>query len=157
MKTIALSAGDVDMLVELEKRARESEPDIWSGEFDEEDFRAKTLGALEDPRFACATCLVCVGEDGRAVGRLDFALLPSLAFGGDLRAYVDWVYVLKERRRDGVARLLFAEMERRLREAGAGAYFLVAAENADAQGFYAGMEGSRIERQGVLTKELRPD
>ena len=91
-----LTTSNIDLLIELERKARVSEPDIFISEFDEDKFSLQTLAALNNPLYASARCLMCVDEKTGVMGRLDFAVLPSLSFGGNLRVYVDWVYVLKE-------------------------------------------------------------
>ena len=155
MKAIhELTEHNMEMLVEFEKEARVTEADIFIHGFDPEQFRAATLENIKNPNFASAKCLMYVDDNERVLGRLDFCLLPSFAFGGDIRAYVDWIYVLKKHRHKGIAQLLFSKMEEYLKQLGAGDYFLVVAENAEAQSFYNGLEKSRIEKQDILVKEL---
>ena len=151
MKAQLLSLESVDMLVDFEKKARISEPDIFIWDFDEHTFKADTIKSLENPLFASARCMICV-ENGEVLGRLDFALLPSI--GGDLRAYVDWVYVLKEHRHKGIAQFLFKEMGEYLAKLGVAEYILLTAENDEAQRFYKNMQGAEIVKQEVLTKTL---
>ena len=154
LHTLVLSSANIDKLIDFEKKARLSEPEVFISDFDEQSFRASTLAALGSPRFASARCMMCVLE-AEVVGRLDFVMLPSLAFGGDLRAYVDWVYVLKGHRHKGIARFLFGEMEACLKAEGASEFFLAAAENEDAQRFYRSIHEATIKKQDVLTKNLK--
>ena len=150
-----LSSENLDKLVEFEQNARLSESDIFVEGFDSEKFRNETLSSLENPDFASAKCLMCADAHGNIIGRLDFTILPSLAFGGDMRAYVDWVYVLKERRHKGVARFLFKHFEEYLTELGINEYFLVTAENPEAQSFYTGIKDAQIQNQAILTKKFQ--
>ena len=148
-----LSTKNIDKLVEFEKKARATEPDVFLGEFDAAEFTKETLASLNNPQFALAKCLMCMDANENAIGRLDFSLVASFAFGGDLRAYVDWVYVLKNHRHKGVARLMFAHVEKHLAALGVHEYFLITAENQEAQRFYHGIPGAHIQSQGILTKK----
>jgi len=152
MNILALTASNIDLLVELERKARISEPEIFLSEFDEDNFLSQTLEALNNPLYAPAKCLMCADEKSGAMGRLDFSIFASFAFGGNVRVYVDWVYVLKEYRHRGVAQLLFEAMENHLKTAGIGEYFLIMAENEEAQSFYRGFKGAVINRHELLTK-----
>ena len=154
MDVIMLSAQNLEMLVDFEERARVSEPDIFIDEFDRDKLKSKTLESLKNPHFTSARCMMCVDEKGLVIGRLDFAMISSFAFGGDVRVYVDWVYVLKECRHRGVAQFLFEKMEGYLKENGINEYFLWMAENEEAQRFYRNFKGAVIERQDTLTKRL---
>jgi len=154
MNATLLSPLNLDKLIDFEKKARISEAEIFLDDFDEGKFRDETLNALQNPHFASARCLMCVDETGSVLGRLDFSMLSSFAFGGDLRAYVDWVYVLKEHRHKGIAQFLFKKMEAYLTTQDTDEYFLLAAENDEAQRFYRSLENTSIEKQDVLTKNF---
>ena len=149
-----LSEKNLDKLIAFEKRARTSEPDVFTHEFDSEKFAKETLAAMQSPSFASTRCLICEDANGHVIGRIDFSIVSSFAFGGSIRAYVDWIYVLKECRNEGIAKLLFKRMEGHLAELGVNDYFLIAAENKEAQTFYHCMKGSHIQKQDVLTKKL---
>jgi len=154
MNVIMLSELNLDKLVQFEKKARISEPEIFLSDFDEVKFRAETLHALKNPLFASARCLMCANKDGDVIGRIDFSIVSSFAFGGDLRVYVDWVYVLKEYRHKGIAQFIFKKMEEILATLGINEYFLIAAENEDAQRFYKSMENAKLEKQDILTRSF---
>ena len=150
-----LSLENVDKLVAFEQQARDTEPDVFFDALDSEQFRSETVAALQSHHFASARCMLCIDDiHGRAIGRLDFSILSSFAFGGDLRAYVDWIYVLKAHRHKGVAGLLFSRMEAYLASLKIDEYFLIAAENQEAQGFYRHLKDARIQKQDVLTKKV---
>ena len=153
MAVLMLSAANIHMLIDFEKNARISEPDIFIHDFDAHKFEAETINAIENPLFASAKCMMYVDND-KVLARLDFVILPSFSFGGDLRAYVDWIYVLKEHRHKGIAQFLFNEMELYLANLGVTEYFLITAENEDAQSFYNSIQGAKITKQNVLTKTL---
>ena len=152
MDIFFLTASNVDLLVEFEIKARVSEPMIFLSEFNRDSFVSQTLNALNNPLYASARCLMCTDEKSGVIGRLDFALLPRFSFGGNLRIYVDWVYVLKEYRHKGVAQFLFEEMENYLKTIGINEYFLTVAENEESQSFYHSFKGAEINKQDLLTK-----
>ena len=146
-----LSLENVDILVKLEQDARMSEPDIFIEDFDAAKFKEGTEKALQNPLFAPARCMMCVNDEGRAVGRVDFSIVPSFSFGGgNLQAYVDWVYVLKEYRHRGVAQMLFTQMACYIKDISVSEYFLIMAENSEAQSFYRSIEGAEISNCDVL-------
>ena len=152
MDVLTLSIENLDTLIDFEKKARVTESEIFLDNFDEKKFRDATLNALLNPYYSSARCLMCIDTNKNALGRLDFSILSSFAFGGDLRVYVDWVYVLKEYRHKGIAQFLFKKMEEYLTSLGINEYFLIAAENEEAQNFYRNLENAKIEKQDVITK-----
>ena len=150
MKIQFLIPENINMLVKLEEDARASEPDIFLEGFNPCEFRAKTEKALQNPVFASARCMMCVNEESRAVGVIDFAIVPSFSFGGNLQVYVDWVFVLKEFRHQGIAQFLFAQMAAYIKAMGIDEYFLLMAENSEAQSFYRSIKGADISSYDVL-------
>jgi len=150
-----LSVENFDKLAEFEKCARLSEPDVFLEELNCEKFKHETLAALQNPNYSLARCMLCAeGIEGNVIGRLDFSILSSFAFGGDMRAYIDWVYVLKEHRHKGVARFLFSHMEEYLTSIGINEYFLIAAENQEAQQFYRSIKDAHMQKQDILTNKF---
>ena len=154
MKTLMLNHDNIEMLIQLEQDARVSEPDIFVEDFDVHRFREETNMALTNPTFSSARCMMCVNDEGLAVGRIDFAIVPSFSFGGNVQVYVDWVYVLKEHRHRGVAQFLFAQMEEYIKAMGIDEYFLLMAENSEAQSFYRSIERAKIAHYDVLKKHI---
>ena len=144
MKIQMLDLGNIDMIAAFEQEARRTEADIFLEDFDADKFRKDTESALKNPAFSSAHCMMCVDDTSRALGRIDFAITASYAFGGSLQAYVDWVYVLKEFRHRGVARFLLAQMAAFIKNMGAKEYFLVVAGNEEAERFYHSLEGADI-------------
>jgi len=156
METVEiLSNKNINLLIQLEQNARISEPDIWIDDFDADKLKADTEKALQNPLFTSARCLMCIDESGQAIGRIDFAIASSFSFGGWSQVYVDWVYVLKEFRHEGIAQFLFAQMESYLKEIGIDEYFLLMADNAEAQKFYRSIEGTEIGNHDVLRKNVK--
>ena len=149
-----LTCENIDMLVEFEREARISEPNIFIEDFDADKFKEKTLAALNNPVYISSRCMLCNNENNQTIGRIDFSIVPSFSFGGNLQVYVDWVYVLKEFRHQGIAQLLFSQMEAYMKNMGIFEYFLLTAENTDAQNFYHNIESAEIKNREVLRKHL---
>jgi len=148
-----LTIENLHLLVELEQTARISEPDIFVSDFNSATFEAETAKALNNPTFhPNAKCMMYIDENGKAVGRIDFTVVPSFSFGGNLQVYVDWVYVLKEFRHKGIAQLLFAAMEEYIKGIGIGDYFLIMAENSEADKFYRSIPKVEISNCNMLRK-----
>ena len=154
MQIQLLTPNNIDLLVNLEQDARATEPDIWLESFDAQIFKQQTTTALENSLYTHAKCMMCINSEGRAVGRLDFSIASSFAFGGSTQAYVDWVYVLKDFRHTGVAQLLFSHMEAHLKALGITEYFLIAADNSEAQSFYRSIKNAEITQSGILRKTI---
>ena len=70
-------------------------------------------------------------------------------FDGSVKAYLDWICVLKSKRHHGVAQALMEELRRRLRDAGADTLIGLIASNPEAQKFYRAMEGAEIKDEGI--------
>ena len=157
LNTVMLTSENVnmiDMLARFEQEARISEPDIWLEDFDAEKFKEKTVAALKNPIFDSSQCMLCDNNENRIIARVDFSIVSSLAFGGNLQAYVDWIYVLKEFRHQGVAQFLLLQMEKYIKNIGIHEYFLLTAENREAQRFYHNTEGVEIKNCEILRKYL---
>ena len=144
----------IDILVRFEQEARVSEPDIWLEDFDAEKFKEETIIALKNPIFNSSRCMLCNNKENRIIGRIDFSIVSSLAFGGSLQVYVDWIYVLKEFRHQGVAQFLLLQMEEYIKSIGIDEYFLLTAENSEAESFYHSAHGAEIKNCEILRKYL---
>ena len=153
MDIIMLTSENIGMLVKFEQEARRTEPDIFTEAFDAGKFKAETLAALANPVFSSARCMLCDNGE-RVVGRIDFAVAASFSFGGNLQVYVDWIYVLKDFRHQGVAQLLLSRMEAYIKGMGICEYFLLTADNSEAQSFYHGVEAAEIKSSEILRKYL---
>ena len=154
MKIEMLTIENIDKLIDFERESRETEPDTFIDEFNADDLKRGTLKALKNPVYSSARCMMCLNDENRVIGCIDFSVVSSYSFGGNLQVYVDWVYVLKEFRHMGVGQFLFAQMEEYIKKLGVGEYFLFTAENDEAQKFYRNVEGAEIEKKEVLSKQL---
>ena len=154
MNIVILTSENIDMLVKFEQEARISEPDVFIGDFDTDEFKEKTLAALKNPVFSSSRCMLCNNKETQIIGRIDFSIVSSFSFGGNLQVYVDWIYVLKEFRHKGIAQLLLSKMEVYIKDMGIFEYFLLTAENSEAQNFYHNVESAEIKNSEILRKYL---
>ena len=118
-------------VLDFERRLREEE-DFWGWDIDD-TYIASVRQSFQDPRFANALTLLAY-RDGQVVGRIDATLICT-HFDGSVKAYLDWICVLKSQRHMGTAQALMAGLRRRLKEAGVN---MTAAEQGSDQRF-AGM------------------
>lgn len=94
--------GDV---LDFERRLRQEEA-FWGWEIDDAYVKAVTA-SFEDNRFANAISLLAY-EDEKVVGRIDATLIAS-HFDGSIKAYLDWICVVKSSRHKGVAQKLLTD------------------------------------------------
>ena len=98
----------------FEKQLR-AEEDVWGWEIDDAYIKSVT-DSFDDPRFQNALSLLAyIGE--QVVGRIDVVRIPSY-FDGTVKAYLDWICVLKSARHKGVAQALMNEIRSRLKAEG---------------------------------------
>ncbi len=128
-----------------ERRLREEE-NFWGWEVNEA-YTAAVQQSFQDPRFANALSLLAY-VDGKVVGRIDSTLICS-RFDGSIKAYLDWLCVLKSQRHKGIARALMTDLRRRLKEAGADTLIGLIAANPEAQRFYRSLERAKIQDEGI--------
>ena len=154
MNILMLTKEHIDIIVKFEQEARISEPDIFLKDFDTDKFQEETLTALNNHIFNSSRCMLCNNKENQIIGRIDFSIVSSFAFGGNLQVYVDWIYVLKEFRHQGVAQFLLLKMEEYIKSIGINEYFLLTAENSEAQNFYYNVEAAEIKSCEILRKCL---
>lgn len=132
-------------VLDFEKRLREEE-DVWGWEIDEAYVKS-VRESFHDRRFDNSLSLLAY-EDGRVVGRIDTVLLPS-HFDGSVKAYLDWICVVKSARHQGVGQALLAELKKRLKELGIDALIALTASNDEAQRFYKNIPDSEMHDVGI--------
>ena len=135
----------VEDVLDFERRLREEE-DFWGWDIDD-TYIASVRQSFQDPRFANALTLLAY-RDGQVVGRIDATLICT-HFDGSVKAYLDWICVLKSQRHRGTAQALMAGLRRRLKEAGADTLIGLIAANPEAQRFYRSLEGAKIQDEGI--------
>lgn len=147
MEYRVLNEKTVDGYLAYLKKAMAEEPGGMTADVvDEDGIRRRIL----DPFFQKTVSLLAV-EAGQVLGRMEYHFYGCIQDGFRM-AYVDWIYVLPEHRHKGVARGLFREFEARCREHNIDQYFLIRAENPDADRFYRAFEGAEQSRCPILRK-----
>ena len=86
--------------------------------------------------------------NGRAAGRIDAVLIPS-HFDGSVKAYLDWICVIKSFRHQGVAQALLSELRKKLKEQGVDTLIALTASNVEAQRFYRNIPDSEMRDTGI--------
>lgn len=128
------------------ERALRSEEDFWGWAIDEK-YIADVTASFEDPAFADSLSLLAY-MDGKVVGRIDCAMIHS-HFDGSVKAYLDWICVIKSYRHQGVAQGLMTALRRKLKERGADTLIGLIAANEDAQRFYRNLPNAEIKDEGI--------
>lgn len=146
MRIVPYTKERIPDVLEYEGRLREEEP-FFGWDIGEEYQRA-VRASFADGRFGGCISLLAEEDDGRIVGRIDCTLLPS-RFDGSIKAYLDWICVLKSRRHAGVAQALMNELRRQLRERGVDTLIALIASNDEAQRFYRHLDRAEIRDEGL--------
>lgn len=145
MTIIPYTRDKIPAVVDYERRLREEEPffcwDIG------EKYQADVAASFSDARFDCCISLLAE-EDGKIIGRIDCTLLPS-RFDGSVKAYLDWICVLKSCRHKGTAQMLMSALRAELRARNVDTLIALIAANDEAQRFYRHIEGAEIRDEGM--------
>ena len=86
-------------VVQFEKALRKEE-DFWGWEIDEA-YLTKVTDSFDDNSFHDSVSLLAYDGD-KVVGRIDSAMIKS-HFDGSVKAYLDWICVIKSYRHKGIA------------------------------------------------------
>lgn len=132
-------------VLRFEKDLR-AEEDFWGWEINEQYVRDVTE-SFDKLGFANALSLLAYA-DGKVVGRIDAALVPS-HFDGSVKAYLDWICVIKSYRHYGVAQKLMKALRAELKGLGVDTMMALIASNPEAQRFYRNLENSQIRDEGI--------
>ena len=122
------------------------EEDFWYWEIDEK-YIANVTASFENPAFATSLSLLAY-MDGKVVGRIDSTLICS-HFDGSVKAYLDWICVIKSYRHKGVAQAIMQPLRKELKERKAATLIGLIASNEDAQHFYRSLPDSEIRDEGI--------
>ena len=132
-------------VLDFERRLREEE-EFWGWEIDEA-YVARVARSFEDPAFDRCVSLLAY-EDGKVVGRIDASLIHS-HFDGSVKAYLDWICVVKSSRHKGVAQALMNGLREELKSRGVEVLVGLIAANEEAQRFYRALDGAMIRDEGI--------
>lgn len=145
-----LNSRNVTEYVDYLKTALAEEPDLmFVDNVDEEGIRRR----VEDPFFN-KTMSILAKIDGQVVGRIEYHFYGCLQDGYKM-AYVDWIYVLKSFRHQGIARKLFAEFEKDCLKNDINQYYLIRAKNHEADSFYTHFDGVELIDSPILRKTFK--
>lgn len=145
MNIIPYTIDKIPAVIDYETRLREEEPffcwDIG------EKYRSDVEKSFSDPRFdGCISLLA--EENHQIIGRIDCTLIPS-RFDGSVKAYLDWICVIKSHRHKGVAQSLLTALRTELRARNVDTLVALIASNDEAQRFYRSIEGAEIRDEGL--------
>ena len=145
MTIIPYTIDKIPAVIDYERRLREEEPffcwDIG------EKYQHDVALSFSDPRFDSCISLLAE-EDGKIIGRIDCALIPS-RFDGSIKAYLDWICVLRSFRHKGVAQALINELKLYLKEQSVDTLIALTASNEEAQRFYRSIPDSEMKDTGI--------
>ena len=128
------------------ERDLRSEEDFWGWEIDEK-YIADVTASFENPAFSDSLSLLAY-MDGKVVGRIDCSMIHS-HFDGSVKAYLDWICVIKSYRHQGVAQGLMTALRIELKEHGIDTLIGLIAFNEDAQRFYRSLPNAEIRDEGI--------
>ena len=129
----------------FERELRAQEPD-WGWAIDDSYIAAVTR-SFDDPAFANSLSLLAY-EGDRVIGRIDSTMICS-HFDGSIKAYLDWICVLKSHRHRGAAQQLMQTLRSELKARGADTLIGLIAANDDAQHFYRSLPNALIRDEGI--------
>lgn len=136
------------------ERDLRAEENLWGWEIDEK-YIANVTASFEDPAFANSLSLLAY-IDGKVVARIDSAKICS-RFDGSVKAYLDWICVIKSYRHKGVAQMLLKELRRQLKKSGVETLIALTDSNEASQRFYRKVPNSeiRIQASGSILFKLQ--
>ena len=144
-----LTPDNVEDYISYLKKALAEEPEMMcTEEVKEEEIRK----SVNDPLFGKSTSLLAY-KDGEIVGRIEYHFYGCIQDVFKM-AYVNWLYVMKKYRHQGIARQLFAEFEKDCKSCGIDQYFLLRAENEGAERFYRAFENVELGNTPILRKDI---
>ncbi|MBQ4340958.1 MAG: GNAT family N-acetyltransferase [Clostridia bacterium] len=128
------------------ERALRDEEDDWGWEIDEA-YEKSVTESFDDARFTNSLSYLAYRR-GRVIGRIDAVLIPS-HFDGSVKAYLDWICVLKSCRHRGAAQKLMAALREELARRGVDTLIALTASNEEAQRFYKSVPDSLMRDTGI--------
>lgn len=132
-------------VLSFEKALREEE-DVWGWEINAEYIKSVTA-SFHDIRFSNALSFLAY-QNERVIGRIDAVLIPS-HFDGSIKAYLDWVCVLKRCRHKGTAQMLLSALRDALKAQHVDTLIALTAGDDEAQRFYKAVPNSVMRDTGI--------
>lgn len=103
--------------------------------------------SFEDPAFADFLSLLAY-MGGKVVGQIDCALIHS-HFDGSVKAYLDWICVIKSYRHQGVAQGLMTALRKELKQREVDTLIGLIDSGEDAGRFYRSLPNAEIKDEGI--------
>ncbi|MGO1712211.1 MAG: GNAT family N-acetyltransferase, partial [Senegalia sp. (in: firmicutes)] len=147
-----VNSNDIDKLSNFEKEARITEPEIWVNEFNEDEYK-DNLNKIDIDNLENSKVIVAI-QNGIIIGRSDISISLSLV-DFEKTGYIDWIYVLKNKRGLGIGKKLFAGAEKYFKQKGVKEYYLFTAQNDQAQQFYHRQSELTFSKKEVAEKEIK--
>ncbi len=136
----------IEDVLAFENELRKQE-DFWGWEIDEA-YKESVFQSFNNPIFQTSISYLAF-VDNKVVGRIDSSLIPS-HFDGSIKAYLDWICVLKSYRHNGIAQSLMEHLRKSLKEQyNVNVLVGLIASNKDAQSFYRNLPNSLIRDEGI--------
>ena len=145
-----LSIDNVDQYIDYLNIAMSEEPDLMvADEIDVQGIKNR----VEDTFYNKTTSILAKVDD-KVVGRIEYHFYGCMQDGCRM-AYVDWVFVLKAYRHQGIAQKLFVEFEKDCLKNNINQYYLIRAKNEDADRFYSQFVDVELSDSPILRKYLK--
>lgn len=135
----------IDDVIEFELNLRKEE-NFWGWEINDRYVKS-VKDSFENDMFNNSISLLAY-VDNKVVGRIDASIITS-HFDGSLKAYLDWICVIKSYRHHGIAQNMMNELRKQLRSLGADTLVALIAANEEAQRFYRSLEKAEIRDEGI--------
>lgn len=132
-------------VITFERNLRKEE-NTWGWEIDDKYIENVTR-SFENPAFEHSVSLLAYMDD-KVVGRIDSTMICS-HFDGSVKAYLDWICVIKSCRHQGVAQALMSGLQKELKKYGVDTLIGLIDSNAGAQRFYRSMPNAVIRDDGI--------
>ena len=143
---VVLYTGDrIPDVLKFEEQLRKEE-DFWGWEIDDA-YIESVKASFRDEKFGSALSFLAYMED-KVVGRIDAVMLPS-HFDGSVKAYLDWICVLKSCRHRGVAQAMMSALKNELKIREIDTLIALTASNEEAQRFYRSIPDSEMKDTGI--------
>lgn len=152
MKYEFLNNENAEQYISYLKKAFAEEPYLMTTEYvDEDEIRRR----LQDPFFQHTRSILALSDD-QAVARIEYHFYGCIQDGYRM-AYVDWVYVLPEFRRKGIARQLFREFEKDCERNAIHQFYLIRSEEEAANGFYGRYPEGKLSEEPIMRKHIQQE
>ena len=145
IKVVRYTREKIPDVLQFEKDLRKEE-DFWNWSIDESYVQSVTK-SFESGMFDNSMSLLAYAGE-KVVGRIDSSIIAS-HFDGSIKAYLDWICVIKSYRHCGIAQLLIAKLREELKEKGVETLVGLIAATEEAQRFYRSLPDALIRDEGI--------